>query len=440
MPGYLSEKTRICDAFQVHSHNTYKKSVSKNFLDILEADVTADYNRARKYHMRAIEIDIWDLSSYPLGQGRKKNWYVRHEPLSENENNFGDGDFGTCLTLLFDWHCRHPNHELLTVFIDKKEAWGDTKNGRSPENLDELILQKIGTRNIYKPSDLLGKYGSLRQAAQAKNWPTLEEARNKFLFILTGGELFNHNKTQAEYIKRRKDKAILFVCPDADEPSDITDTPNQFDSQTASWIVCHNLNRPKLVESLDEYAPITQIIRHNNYLAHIWGRDDGNNSYMEAVAHKINYLGQDQYKQPYRLGYNAHLPEGDYTVSDLPGVNLIKVGEVSSEGNPKPNQLQRASENFKVHAIPENTLALMWTVISNSKIDSHQIVFDVWCDVPVSLHELKGKDKRIFQKLISGQTTEVPSKLEKLYIANPLHTKQQRFTVVCSAVVKDAGV
>ncbi|MCA8955500.1 MAG: hypothetical protein KDC87_05465, partial [Planctomycetes bacterium] len=86
--------------------------------------------------------------------------------------------------------------------------------------------------------------------------------RGKFLFVLTGGQVGNHNKTQAQYVARRGNKAVLFVAPDTDELSDVVGIPNQFDASTANSVVFYNLQR--------KHAHLAAHIRARGGIARVW--------------------------------------------------------------------------------------------------------------------------------------------------------------------------
>jgi hypothetical protein len=111
------------------------------------------------------------------------DWYVYHyDPIV----SFPDSNVKTFS--LFLERCRkihlwNMNHEVITVFVDMHDAFTNDHN-HSAAHFDALIDQYL-RGIVYTPIDLLGTSQSLKQAAQAQNWKTLDELRGKFIFVLT---------------------------------------------------------------------------------------------------------------------------------------------------------------------------------------------------------------------------------------------------------------
>ena len=234
----------------------------------------------------SIEIDIYDTRP----GGRNQEWYVRHSFSGENNNCCsGNKNFSDCLRDVKRWSEAHPDHPVLTMFIDKKQDWG---TGRMPSNLDFLIQSIFPLDQIFKPSDLLGSFSSLRAAANEGAWPTLRELQGKVIFVLTGGKLLNHNETQREYIESRGANAVFFITADADEVEDVLKAPDQFNSHTAPWVVFYNIKSGNEI--------IAPLIKSLGYISRVWGPGDweeSSQSYTRLVNDYVHYIALFEFEE-----------------------------------------------------------------------------------------------------------------------------------------------
>nr|VFK62454.1 MAG: Phosphoinositide phospholipase C, Ca2+-dependent [Candidatus Kentron sp. UNK]VFK70507.1 MAG: Phosphoinositide phospholipase C, Ca2+-dependent [Candidatus Kentron sp. UNK] len=329
-------------AYRVASHNSYEGKYARRLTDVV--NVTT-----------AIEIDIYDNTyihtntnrfipfvnqQLPLARkgGKPGYWYVRHDIKGDNYNNCAQSEKGLkgCLQDLIKWSKSHRNHEVITVFLDKKQGWGG-KDGRGPADLDNLITSVIPKSKIFRPADLKGNYSSLRSAAQQGRWPDLSSLRSKFIFVLTGGMLIDHNKTHHQYVQKREGNAILFVAPDVDEKSDVTGTPNQFDSRTRDWVVFCNMKRDKASPGL------TAMIANKGYITRVWGGDgktatDNRTELKLMESFKVHFSAFYKYKLPAtstqviayedRNGWNGrgakwHVGKGSYSYKGRGGFSKL---------------------------------------------------------------------------------------------------------------------
>ncbi|WP_214481846.1 phosphatidylinositol-specific phospholipase C domain-containing protein [Bacillus sp. SM2101] len=105
--------------------------------------------------------------------------------------------------------------------------------------------------------------------------------------------------------------------------------------------------------------------------------------------------------------------------------DLTLIGTISSEGGPQSGQKHRSSNNFTTTNIPAGTKQLYWEIVGNANAQS--ISFSVKEDVAI------WTDPIVFNSLKNGSYTEVV-KNDSLYIADPLSTSGQSFTVNIYAV------
>jgi calcium-dependent phosphoinositide phospholipase C len=270
---------------QIACHNCYEKSHADTFYKALNGTLT-------------VEIDFYDAQDPPSGGTKPGHWYVRHSEnagKSGNDNNCtGDGkgtnDLAACLGDVARWSQDHPGHDVITVFLDKKQNWGPD---RQPADLDRLIEKKIPSEKILTPGDILDapvEYANLRQAITKGGWPSWSKLKGMFIFVITGGQEDNHNRTQSYYVQKQGRGAICFVAPDTDESSDITGNPNQFDSTTAGYVVFYNLKN-----GVSKQGDLGRQIHSKRFISRLWGGDD--NSCDSYKSQRINLIALFDFKR-----------------------------------------------------------------------------------------------------------------------------------------------
>ncbi len=99
--------------------------------------------------------------------------------------------FRLCLASLRRWSDAHPGHLPITVLVNANEFapikgfWlHDARfDEASLADLDNDILAVMGRAAIITPDDVRGAHATLAEAVRDHAWPTLGEARGKFLFV-----------------------------------------------------------------------------------------------------------------------------------------------------------------------------------------------------------------------------------------------------------------
>lgn len=127
--------------------------------------------------VRSLELDIHNMAA------GNYDWRVYHESAGSNCG----GHLGACLADVKAWHDAHPRHEVITIFIETKDARPFAN--ASVGDFEGILAQRLGAANIYTPANLLaGKNVGNLQAAVTKPfaWPTLQELRGKFIIVLMG--------------------------------------------------------------------------------------------------------------------------------------------------------------------------------------------------------------------------------------------------------------
>ncbi|MFD1952198.1 Ca2+-dependent phosphoinositide-specific phospholipase C [Sphingomonas arantia] len=101
--------------------------------------------------------------------------------------------FRSCLTLLRQWSDATPRHSPVFVLLEPKLSGLDKvipgtavvpKFDRAAfEEVDASIRSVLGRDKVFTPDDLRGDMTTLEAAALAKRWPTVAQARGKFVFL-----------------------------------------------------------------------------------------------------------------------------------------------------------------------------------------------------------------------------------------------------------------
>ena len=163
----------------------------------LEIDVYADEKGGKYAHPKGLE---WEAASNPppydpTGVMNKPGFKVLHvQDLDFRSNCL---TFADCLHQLKTWSDQHKDHYLIYVTMNTKDQIIKSPGFTIPEKftsevfdrLDKELLDNLGRDYLLTPDDVRGSYPSLESAVLAGNWPTMNRARGKFIFILDeGGE------------------------------------------------------------------------------------------------------------------------------------------------------------------------------------------------------------------------------------------------------------
>lgn len=265
-------EARFDQVFRPTSHNTYLREKAPRLVDALD-------------RLRSIEVDVWEDAGFFMG-ARPRHWYVRHLPWWGNASNASPpGDLAACLGDVLGWSEAHPGHELVTVFVEKKQGW---KASHPPAALDELLVERLGRERLLAPQDLMKeRHPSLRALARAGGWPTEAELRGRVAVVLHGGRWHGvrANRTLAAYASDRRGGAMCFVAPEAFEPSQVAGAPPGFSPEAAEWVVFFNLEK-----GCERLAP---LVRERGCLSRVWGVACDDASYARLVGLGANFIGID---------------------------------------------------------------------------------------------------------------------------------------------------
>ena len=283
----IAQDVKFNNNYSVACHNCYEKKLATDFQDVFT-------------YTHTIELDIWNenfgigLLARLLGKDLRGDWYVKHRPQERGNKNFTNGSLRNCLMHLKAWSDANPAHQVITVFIDKKQDWGDELLGKKPADLDKLILSVFSKADIFLPVDLLGNQQNLKAAARC-NWPVLDSLKGKFVFVLTDGTIFSFRKPLNDYQKSQGKEAVCFIAPRISSEAEIQQ-PKGLSADLASNVVFYNLK--------DAHSNLAETINGIDCISRVYGSSKTENydRYEAMVGQKVNFVALYNYKIPYEYG------------------------------------------------------------------------------------------------------------------------------------------
>lgn len=162
------------------------------------------------YHrVRSLELDIHSgLSGSVAAAG---DWFVYHNDLPGMRTT-SCTMLSDCLAQLAAFHRAVPEHEVVTIFVDLKDAFA---TGHQPVDLDETLARVLGRQAIVAPSDLLAACPTAKTVREAVtqpcSFPTLAHLRGKFMLATTGGTLCDKSLL-ADYATEGPTSRLAFVA------------------------------------------------------------------------------------------------------------------------------------------------------------------------------------------------------------------------------------
>jgi len=221
--SFLAKKqqVRINKTQIIGSHNSYKEYIDTPLFQLIKKE---DSNSVRGIEysnsslsdqlslgLRSLEIDVYaDAKGGKYAHPGGLAWAGRN-PLRPYDPqglmkepgfkifHMQDIDFrSNCLTLkkcleeLKNWSEIHPAHEPIFITINAKDDTIRRSNFTAPEKfipktfdeLDKVIVENLGRDKLVIHDMVRGKFETLEKAVLHKNWPSLNESRGKFIFIL----------------------------------------------------------------------------------------------------------------------------------------------------------------------------------------------------------------------------------------------------------------
>lgn len=132
--------------------------------------------------------------------------------------------FTACLTDVREWSDANPGHLPVTIQVEAKDgAIPDPGFGfvvpppwdaAAFAQLEEEIRSVFPTERILTPGDVRGRHRTLAAAVRAGRWPTLDEARDKVMFVLDDSGA--KRDTYRALVPELDDRLIFVDVPETD--------------------------------------------------------------------------------------------------------------------------------------------------------------------------------------------------------------------------------
>ncbi|WP_158826632.1 phosphatidylinositol-specific phospholipase C1-like protein [Mucilaginibacter lacusdianchii] len=203
----------------IGSHNSYKKAIDPALFKVfqkqdLESAAKLDYEHIPiidqlNMGLLNLELDTYiddkgGKYAHPKGLDWAKNqptfdtarvmlkpgFKMLHVPELDFRSHYLT--FEACLRDLKAWSEAHPDHYPIFITLEPKD--GKSKNptftvpevftARAFDKLDSTISHDLGKEHLITPDMVRGKYETLESAVLHQNWPTLKNAKGKFIFLL----------------------------------------------------------------------------------------------------------------------------------------------------------------------------------------------------------------------------------------------------------------
>lgn len=169
-----------------YTHISITEQLNKGLRN-LEIDVQSDIQGGKFAHPKGLDLVKPQEAYDPNGEMKKPGFKVFH--MIDIDFRTSCYTFQGCLAELKKWSDANPDH--VPVFITLEPKDDDSFLGTKAEKftvelfdaLDKELRKGLGNKLI-TPDMVRGKYKTLEEAVLNNNWPTLKEAKGKFLFIL----------------------------------------------------------------------------------------------------------------------------------------------------------------------------------------------------------------------------------------------------------------
>lgn len=203
----------------IGSHNSYKQAIDPALFNVVKrrdsvAASKLDYEHSSlsdqlNMGLRNLEIDVYadekgGRYAHPRGLDLVKNQAPYDPDHKMDQPGFKvfhvvDLDFRShCLTLtdclqqLRAWSVAHPQHTPVFITLEAKDQALPNPGYTKPElftektfaELDKNLLDGLGKEHLILPDNVRGTYTTLEEAVLNNNWPSVQKASGKFLFIL----------------------------------------------------------------------------------------------------------------------------------------------------------------------------------------------------------------------------------------------------------------
>ena len=244
-PG-VPDNTPINKIQVIGSHNSYKRAIDpalfkvfmekdstkvkglayahipieeqlKMGLNNLEIDCYRDEKGGKYAHPKGLDMAAGQAPYDPNGEMLKPGYKVFH--VVDYDFRTDSYTFAGILTKLRNWSKEHPDHNPVFITLETKgeseESNTEKLDVKAMDDLDAELVKHLGKEYIITPDEVRGKYATLEEAVLKGNWPTLQAAKGKYLFVLD-----DHGDKRATYMEGHPSLKgrILFVNAEPGTP------------------------------------------------------------------------------------------------------------------------------------------------------------------------------------------------------------------------------
>ncbi|OMP75601.1 phosphatidylinositol-specific phospholipase C1-like protein [[Flexibacter] sp. ATCC 35208] len=202
----------------IGSHNSYKIAIDPKVMEVIRQHAGEGAKGLEYTHisleqqldlgLRGLELDVYADSAggkylHPfvleqLGLKPVYNTDVMKEPgfkvfhMQDVDVNSNCPTFKIALEQLKNWSNAHPDHSPVFITMNAKDEISKRPEFTKPEpftpavyeRLDKEIIDYLGKDKLITPDDIHGKDKTLEAAVLKGHWPTVGQAKGKFIFIL----------------------------------------------------------------------------------------------------------------------------------------------------------------------------------------------------------------------------------------------------------------
>jgi hypothetical protein len=156
----------------------------------LEIDVYPDELGGKYAHPKGLDLAPGQKAYDPEGKMKEPGFKILHVPDLDFRSHYLT--LIECLQDLRNWSDAHPDHSPIFITLEVKGSLAQGSNtvaaqgfpAKTFDELDKILLDKLGKDHMIVPDMVRGKHETLEGAVLHNNWPTLKQARGKYLFIL----------------------------------------------------------------------------------------------------------------------------------------------------------------------------------------------------------------------------------------------------------------
>lgn len=343
---FVFAQPKINDLQVLGTHNSYKKFLDPRLMDFAGAICETDLlnpltyeepslsEQVGKYGVRNVELDVYAdpeggyfrehrLLSILGFDGRsdakaldKPGYKIMHDINLDFRSICLSLE--SCLQELNAWSDQHPKHLPLFVQLEVVETQVDVIPGLdsiarelglikpqkiSPTLLHDLegeIKKNIPQEKIISPALVQKSAPTLRSAVLANQWPDLEEARGKFIFIIDA-----HDRIRNLYLKSIASRDRLFF---------VYFDPQESTNDDAAFIILNSPMEDDGAAKISQFVSQNFIVRTRTDSDTIEARENDTRRRDLALKSGAHMVSTDYiYAQPKYTGtdYFVSIPKGN---------------------------------------------------------------------------------------------------------------------------------